>query len=357
MKTKERKGLILEKTGDKVIILTPDGEFVERSARLVKGEIGDEIYWNTPVRFGGIGRRLLLVAVAVLFFFLLPGIVSHFIWLPVNQEAVAFVSVDINPSIEIALNRQQKVISASAFNDDGRRLLEGLKLKGWVAEKAIAMIIQEAARAGFFQPDQENTVILGVSPGGAEQEWVEKVERKLRNTARQTVEEIQVDALVETVRLTSEDRAQARKLGLSPGKYAIFMEAVASGLKVTVEDMREKSVAHAIKEAGGKVGEVMRRAHWKKNFHRMINKKDTGHDNGASTEPEGFPPKSNYGTNDDLGQQNNLMGPYQTKPAAGKHVYSPGRGRPASPELEKVQKRRLKQRPPKFGSKQKVNHQ
>ena len=40
------------------------------------------------------------------------------------QTPVSYVSIDVNPSVELTLNRVDRVISATAFNGDGEAVLE-----------------------------------------------------------------------------------------------------------------------------------------------------------------------------------------------------------------------------------------
>lgn len=48
----------------------------------------------------------------------------------------AYVSVDINPSVELGVNSFGKVISAQAYNEDGQKVLEGTNLVNFDVEKA-----------------------------------------------------------------------------------------------------------------------------------------------------------------------------------------------------------------------------
>ena len=46
------------------------------------------------------------------------------------QRPVSYVSIDVNPSIELALNRFDRVVYAAAYNLEGEEILNGLSLKG-----------------------------------------------------------------------------------------------------------------------------------------------------------------------------------------------------------------------------------
>ena len=48
---------------------------------------------------------------------LLTGILGFIIW---NNRTVSTITLDINPSIEIKLNRKEQVKSITALNDDAK---------------------------------------------------------------------------------------------------------------------------------------------------------------------------------------------------------------------------------------------
>ena len=55
-----------------------------------------------------------------------------------NASAVASViSLDVNPSIQLEVNKNEKVLSATPMNDDGAEILDGMDLKGTQARLAV----------------------------------------------------------------------------------------------------------------------------------------------------------------------------------------------------------------------------
>lgn len=76
--------------------------------------------WRRPVF-----RRALVAACAMLLLVIAGA--GSYMWI---QMPVSYVSIDVNPSIEFALNRLDEVASVRAYNDEGRRITEKLSLKG-----------------------------------------------------------------------------------------------------------------------------------------------------------------------------------------------------------------------------------
>lgn len=75
-----------------------------------------------------------------------------------KDEAAAFVSMDINPSIEFTLDKNNKVISVYGANEDGQVLLYGEDgIVGADVEVATAKILELAKELGYISED--NTVV------------------------------------------------------------------------------------------------------------------------------------------------------------------------------------------------------
>lgn len=104
---------------------------------------------------------------------------------PVTYDTQAYVNLDINPSIELVVDENGKVLTVRGGNEDGLVLLYGEdSLKGKDVEKAIEIITKLAIEYGYI--DENNTVIdTIVSSGDSEfaQSILSKVNTKVTATA------------------------------------------------------------------------------------------------------------------------------------------------------------------------------
>ncbi|MGI6606010.1 MAG: anti-sigma-I factor RsgI family protein [Peptococcia bacterium] len=87
-----------------------------------------------------------------------------------------------------------------------------------------------------------------------------KLEKVLNEEVRTALHKQNIEAQVELLEVSAEIQQEAKKQGLSAGKYAIMLEAKEAGLEINVEDMKFSSVVQAIKEAGGIPGQIISRA-------------------------------------------------------------------------------------------------
>jgi len=131
--------------------------------------VGKEINMETsatPVKPAYNSRRLRLsLAAACVVLLLAIGLIlgQGLLFSPVY----ATLSIDVNPSLELSLNRQLEVMSVKAMNEEAARLLEGQDLTGLNWQEAVqrwAEIIQQSN-----QFEVQTMLISAVMPENAEQ--------------------------------------------------------------------------------------------------------------------------------------------------------------------------------------------
>ncbi|MBM7868064.1 anti-sigma factor domain-containing protein [Heliobacterium gestii] len=294
----DQRGVVLEIEGEEAIVLTPSGEFRRQRISYPKPEIGDEIsltcgkktlaqakgrwastpwHWMTTAvaavvllmvnltGFGGLGGQPIDKPA--------PDGEAGTVQLATDDApapdglAVRFVSVDINPSIELALNEKNRVIEARPLNDDGKELIPAETLKGLDAEEAISRITDEAVHQGYLSPTRDNAVVIAVAGEDRPSTDEERLEARLRDSALTVLSKGKSSPQrVQVVRATADARKKAQQLGLSVGKYAVYLEALDRGLAVRVADLKKTSITKVISAAGGNPLDVLQGAAQKKDL-------------------------------------------------------------------------------------------
>lgn len=70
-----------------------------------------------------------------------------------------YVTVDINPSVELVINQREKVIYVNALNEDAEVLLLDLDLIGLDVDEAMDLIIEKSIALGYIDVDSEETIV------------------------------------------------------------------------------------------------------------------------------------------------------------------------------------------------------
>ena len=122
----------------------------------------------------------------------------------------SYVSIDVNPSVELTLNRFDRVLSATAYNEEGGIVLEGLNLKNERYTDAIDLLVESDAFQEYLTDANDLTItvasddddlVAGVMGCGA----VERYNAYCTNADAEIVQE-------------------AHAYGMSVGKYQACLE-------------------------------------------------------------------------------------------------------------------------------------
>lgn len=229
---RQEKGLLLEKNGEG-IVLTRDGDF--RFVPPPVAEVGAEI----PLPFPPVVRWWLLSLAAVLAA-VFVGLSFYRCFLPVP---VAYVALDINPSVELGLDRQEQVIRVQALNSDAKRLIAGLELRGQPVAQAVRLLIGRAAALGYVGSDREGVVLLTVT---RMREGISAPQpAELAAAAAQEVEKRRLAVKIVATAVPTEYRKEAHRLGLSPGRYMLKIGAAHSRQPValSVKELESEGLA------------------------------------------------------------------------------------------------------------------
>ena len=151
-------------------------------------------------------RRVLIGAACALLFLVIGGYRLLF-------ATSAVISIDINPSLELRVNRFARVIGAEGFNSDGEELLRTLSLFYRPYEQAVTEVLGSEAVSSCLAEDEllEVTIVQGSPAQG--QRLLDGISDLLSDTPNATCCAVNQDEV-----------AQAHTLGLSYGKYRVYLE-------------------------------------------------------------------------------------------------------------------------------------
>jgi len=178
------KGLVMEKHRKYMIVLTAEGHF-QKAVPTESAEIGEEVdfepltsrkkNWNV-LSMGKIGIPAGLVAVAVLF--LLIAAPAYF--MPVKDtETYAYVSIDINPSIELQVDKDLHVKNLTPLNKDAETLKTHLgDVKGEDLDKVVDNIMIQSEERDLIANGKK--MLVGVSYADGQDEKKASVLNHLR---------------------------------------------------------------------------------------------------------------------------------------------------------------------------------
>ena len=174
-----------------------------------------------------------------------------------RANAVAsVVSLDVNPSIELKVNRSEKVLVCTPLNEDAKAILadmgNGADLKGAKLDVAVNAIVGSLVRNGYLN-SISSAIMISVEDKDTAR--AEKLQRELTSTVDGVLQTSESRASVLTQTLTQDAgrEQQARENNISTGKAALVNHVLAlnSALKfdtlakLSVEELKDLAEAGA----------------------------------------------------------------------------------------------------------------
>ncbi len=240
----------MEMTDRHLIIMRPDGKFDRISRKKRSCEVGEEIVytedsginWRSP---SIAGRSA--IAAAVVFCLVLFASFNGKLGSP---EVVAYITMDINPSVEIGIDIEETVLELRGLNEDGMALVQGIDYKGKSLVQVTEGLLDEAEQGPLASGEADIVIASTVVASGtkmSDEAIVDKVKQQvtkhIKTTHPQQTERYQVTAIA----APKEIREAASQNDVSAGKYAMYLHAKSNGADVTLEELKKTSVMSVVK--------------------------------------------------------------------------------------------------------------
>ena len=149
-----------------------------------------------------------------------------------KPEVASIIIFDINPSIKVSLDKDDKVISMEALNDDAKDIIYE-DCEGNDLDYLIYKLVNNLVDNGYT----ENKIVILVSTDGDLK--TDKVESILKNEL--TLKNIENEILV--LEDISEDaKKKAEEYGISESKASFIEEIISNNDNLTFDDLKDKSI-------------------------------------------------------------------------------------------------------------------
>lgn len=211
--------MIMEVDERFLTLLTPEGEFLKAHKQKQDYVIGQEIQFSPVSEYSK--RKSLFFhtfpgkALTAAIFAIMIGVVS-FIPFSGSNDVYAYMSIDVNPSIELAVNDELEVVDIEAYNSEGQHIIS--KLENWKkldVTTVTTYIIEEIKKQGFFQ--NHNKVLITTV---YDDKHKTQVDQELQSNIEEIESKIEKDNLeLKVVEGTKEERKAAHKQGITTGIY------------------------------------------------------------------------------------------------------------------------------------------
>ncbi len=155
-----------------------------------------------------------------------------------TQAVVAF---DVNPSIELSVNRKEKILQVKPRNEEGETVVGTMKLKGVDLDVAVNALIGSMVRNGYIT-EFKNSILITVDSRNTERG--DRLQKHLSDEVSELLRgfSLQGAILSQTSRSDHHYQELAAEHSISPGKAALIEQLVKQDPGIRFTDVARLSI-------------------------------------------------------------------------------------------------------------------
>ena len=148
--------------------------------------------------------------------------------LAASKEVLAVVSLDVNPAIEISIDKNERVLSANPINDEATEILGEMDLKGSDIDVACNAIVGSMLTHGYLT-DLQNSMLVSVSAD--DEKLGTEIERRLSKELSAYLENTEIAAAILGQYVNNDEalKTYANEHGISIGKAWLIQNLLKTG--------------------------------------------------------------------------------------------------------------------------------
>lgn len=154
----------------------------------------------------------------------------------------SIIALDVNPSVELKINRGERVLEANAKNGDGELILKDMDLKNTDLDVAVNAIIGSMLKNGFID-ELQNSILISVE--GKNGEKCDSLKQKIAQAIDSLLRSSSVDGSVLSQVVPIDDEA-LRKLaeenGISLGKASLIQKIIEKNPALKFEELAKMPI-------------------------------------------------------------------------------------------------------------------
>lgn len=151
------------------------------------------------------------------------------------------ISLDVNPSLEIQVNKKDLVLDVTPLNADGETILAGMNLYKTDLDVAVNALIGSMVRNGYIT-ELTNTILVSVSNKDTVKadQIKDSIVLDIRETLSQS--DLSADIYEQQISETKDMQEIAKKYGISVGKASFLLKLTQQDVSLSLDELAHMSM-------------------------------------------------------------------------------------------------------------------
>lgn len=160
----------------------------------------------------------------------------------VDGDIRARVCLDVNPSVEIAVNKSEQVVDVTANNEDGENIINGQDFKGDGLDEAVTALVNRMVDEEYIS-DSQNSLLVSVT--AEDDDFGQDLEKKMSDEIFDLLSGRSIDGAVlsQTISQADDELSKLAKMyNISIGRAQMIKDIIDSEKHYTFESLASLSV-------------------------------------------------------------------------------------------------------------------
>lgn len=159
----------------------------------------------------------------------------------VNNTVSVVVDLDVNPSIELRINAEDRIVEVHAINQDAQDILSGMDLTGAKTNVAVNAVLGAMLKNGYLN---ENSNSILVSVDAKDSSRSQQLQEELVTDIDSMLQACSVEAAILSQTVTQDPNLTewSETYGISQGKASLIQKIIENNPQYTVDDLVELTI-------------------------------------------------------------------------------------------------------------------
>lgn len=205
-----------------------------------------------------------------------------------NNTVDSIIAIDVNPSVEISLNKSYKVLSVRANNMDGEKLIENKNFKNQSCDDVIADLTTSLSQKGYINKNKNSILVSVSSPNEVK---AAEVKSRVVTDIKTTLHKQQIEPVIYNQSIPNKDTNEldklAKKYHISFGKMKLIHSLIEKNPTLTIKELAElpiQEIPNYVEERQIKIADVIDCDHQIQVVEDSISTKQFSTENNTSSD-------------------------------------------------------------------------
>lgn len=170
-------------------------------------------------------KRAFIVTICFALILSIGFVVGHFGDDIVALSAQTSIYLDVNPSIEVKIDKHHRVFNCVANNEDGKKVLECIELKGVEVNTALYAIVGSMYTNGYLSEEANSILVSIQNIKGKEEILLDDITNQINNVFKENLD-MECSIIAQKIEKNEHLKEEAAKYGISVGKLKLIKKII-----------------------------------------------------------------------------------------------------------------------------------